>query len=77
MQAEEISPSERLEIISYKVITYMPVFVTFGVFGFLFTFYSYVSATIFEFYIYKVFLIPNDQRGFLWNPRVIRHVGDK
>jgi len=43
MQAEQISFGERMEILSYKLITYVPVMVTFGVFGFLFCYYSYVS----------------------------------
>ena len=43
MTADPISMGEKFEIWSYKVITYMPVLVTFGVFGFLLTFYSYVS----------------------------------
>jgi hypothetical protein len=43
MQAEEISTFEKIEILSYKIITYIPVAVTFGVFIFLLVFYSYVS----------------------------------
>lgn len=43
MQAEQISIWEKLEIMSYKVITYIPVLVTFGVFTFLFIFYMHVS----------------------------------
>jgi len=43
MHAEEISACEKLEIMSYKCITYVPVMVTFGVFSFLFVYYAYVS----------------------------------
>ena len=46
MTADPISMGEKFEIWSYKVITYMPVLVTFGVFGFLFTYYSYVSLNL-------------------------------
>jgi hypothetical protein len=43
MQAEKISIRERLEITSYKLITYIPVAVTMGLFTFLFAYYSFVS----------------------------------
>ena len=44
MQAEKISFGERIEILAYKFITYIPVMVTFGLFTFLFAYYSYVST---------------------------------
>ena len=43
MQAEKISIGERLEIWSYKLVTYIPVAVTMGLFSFLFVYYTYVS----------------------------------
>ena len=46
MQAEKISIGERLEIWSYKLITYIPVAVTMGLFTFLFAYYSYVSTIL-------------------------------
>jgi hypothetical protein len=46
MQAEKISIRERLEITSYKVITYIPVAVTMGLFMFLFAYYSFVSTNL-------------------------------
>ena len=46
MQAEKISIRERLEITSYKVITYIPVAVTMGLFTFLFAYYSFVSTNL-------------------------------
>ena len=46
MQAEKISIRERLEITSYKLITYIPVAVTMGLFAFLFAYYSFVSKKI-------------------------------
>lgn len=53
MQADKISPMEKLEITMYKVVTYIPVAITFGVFAFLFTFYTAVS--IFFFLIRAIF----------------------
>ena len=44
MVAEKISLFERIELWSYKLITYLPVAVTFGVFSFLFIFFSHVSS---------------------------------
>ena len=46
MNADEISKLEKMEIMAYKCITYIPVAVTFGVFIFLFVFYAYVSNFI-------------------------------
>ena len=46
MQAEKISIRERLEITSYKLITYIPVAVTMGLFAFLFAYYSFVSKNL-------------------------------
>ena len=46
MQAEKISISERLEITSCKVITYIPVAVTMGHFTFSFAYYSFVSQKL-------------------------------
>jgi len=40
MQTEQISLGERIEITAYKMITYIPVVVTFGVFSFLLVFYT-------------------------------------
>jgi hypothetical protein len=40
LQADKMSLSERAEIFLYKTITYIPVVITFGVFTFLFTFYT-------------------------------------
>lgn len=51
MQADKISPWEKLEINFYKFVTYVPVAITFGVFTFLFIFYTAVSdALIFIFF---------------------------
>ena len=46
MQADRISTWERIEITFYKLITYIPVAITFGVFGFLFAFYTSVSHVL-------------------------------
>jgi len=46
MSGEQIGMSEKCEIMAYKLITYIPVVVTFGVFGFLACFYSYVSCPL-------------------------------
>lgn len=54
MQAEKISWSERMEINAYKVISYIPVAVTVGLFSFLFLFYSYVSFLPSKFLIVKI-----------------------
>ena len=40
MQGEKISTAEKLEIMMYKIVIYIPVAITFGLFGFLFTYYS-------------------------------------
>ena len=45
MQADKISFAERTEIQIYKCITYIPVLITFGVFIFLFIYYTFVSAS--------------------------------
>jgi len=44
MQGDKISVWEKTEITFYKFVTYIPVAITFGVFGFLFTFYTAVST---------------------------------
>jgi hypothetical protein len=46
MQADKISIWEKTEITVYKIVTYIPVAITFGVFGFLFTFYTAVSKVL-------------------------------
>lgn len=43
MQGDKISVWEKTEITLYKFVTFIPVAITFGVFGFLFTFYTAVS----------------------------------
>ena len=40
MQGEKISTAEKLEIMMYKIVICIPVAITFGLFGFLFTYYS-------------------------------------
>jgi len=39
--AKKISVWERLELLTFRFITYVPVIITFGLFGFLLTFYTY------------------------------------
>ena len=43
MQAEKISTWEKIEICIYKFISIFPVFVTFGLYSYLFTFFVGVS----------------------------------
>lgn len=40
MQGEKISTGEKLEIMMYKIVIYIPVAITYGLFTFLFIFYS-------------------------------------
>jgi hypothetical protein len=40
MQGEKISTGEKLEILMYKIVIYIPVAITYGLFVFLFLFYS-------------------------------------
>ena len=54
MQGDKISVWEKTEITFYKFVTYIPVAITFGVFGFLFTFYTAVS-TVFVTQIFRFF----------------------
>ena len=44
IQGENISMQERMEIFTYKLVAFVPVLVTFSVFGFLSTYYISVSA---------------------------------
>ena len=46
MQGDKISAWEKAEITLNKFVTYIPVAITFGVFGFLFTFYTTVSTIL-------------------------------
>jgi hypothetical protein len=43
MQTDKISLVEKAEITLYKLVTLIPVAITFGVFGFMFAFYTTVS----------------------------------
>ena len=47
MQSDKISLIEKAEIAVYKLVTLIPVAITFGVFGFLFVFYTTVSIPFF------------------------------
>ena len=40
MQGEKISTGEKLEILMYKIVIYIPVAITYGLFSFLFLYYS-------------------------------------
>ena len=63
MQGDKISVWEKTEITFYKFVTYIPVAITFGVFGFLFTFYTAVS-TVFSDSNFQVFLYPSFKGDF-------------
>jgi hypothetical protein len=39
MQGEKLTMMEKLEILMYKIVIYIPVAITFGLFGFLFMYY--------------------------------------
>ena len=47
LTAEKMSFWERLELMFFKLISFMPVTITVGLFSFLFIFYSYVSSAPF------------------------------
>ena len=61
MQADKISLLEKMEITLYKIVTYIPVAITFGVFTFLFSFYSTVSIPTFLINFQIVFSLPLNQ----------------
>ena len=46
MQAEQISTWEKLEICLYKFVSIFPVFVTFGLYSYLASFYIIVSGKL-------------------------------
>ena len=43
LNAESIGFCERLELITYRFLTYVPVIISFSVFGFILSFYIFVS----------------------------------
>lgn len=52
MQAERITFAEKIEVYFYKFVTFIPVIITFFVFAFLFSYYSYVSNSEYNDYLY-------------------------
>ena len=59
MQAEKVSLGEKMEIMIFKFVSIFPVIVTFGLFGFLSTYYIYVCMNQL---ILAVLLLTSHQR---------------